>query len=137
MADLRPQFSEEAVGANHPTKTDVINRAYNVEHDEDGTHGDITGDSIIKGWIQFDGTGVIAIQGSFNVASIDDEGVGLYQVNWDTNFANIDYSCVWGGESFELRMLNYAVGAIDLSCLDEAANPRDSSNVNLIAIGDQ
>ncbi len=40
MADLRPQHTEEAVGANHPTKTDVINRAYNVEHEEDGTHKD-------------------------------------------------------------------------------------------------
>lgn len=38
MADLRPQHNEEAVGANHPTKTDVINRAYNVEHAMDGTH---------------------------------------------------------------------------------------------------
>lgn len=38
MADLRPQYNEEAVGANHPTKADVINRAYNVEHAEDGTH---------------------------------------------------------------------------------------------------
>ncbi len=38
MTDLRPQYNEEAVGANHPTKTDIINRAYDVEHDTDGTH---------------------------------------------------------------------------------------------------
>jgi len=38
MADIRPQYTEEAVGANHPTKADVINRAYNLEHDVDGTH---------------------------------------------------------------------------------------------------
>ena len=38
MADLRPQYNEEAVGANHPTKDDVINRAWDVEHEEDGTH---------------------------------------------------------------------------------------------------
>ena len=38
MADLRPQYTEYAVGANHPTKSDVVNRAYNVEHNEDGTH---------------------------------------------------------------------------------------------------
>jgi hypothetical protein len=38
MDDLRPQHNEEAVGANHPLKTDVINRAFNVEHDIDGTH---------------------------------------------------------------------------------------------------
>lgn len=38
MADLRPQHDEEVVAANHPTKADVTNRAWNVEHDEDGTH---------------------------------------------------------------------------------------------------
>jgi hypothetical protein len=38
MADLRPQWNEEGIGANHPTMPDVINRAWNVEHNEDGTH---------------------------------------------------------------------------------------------------
>jgi len=38
MADLRPQYNEEVVGANHPTKTDVTSRAWDVEHDIDGTH---------------------------------------------------------------------------------------------------
>ena len=38
MADIRPQYGEEAVGANHPTKADVINRAFNVEHSSDGIH---------------------------------------------------------------------------------------------------
>jgi len=38
MDDLRPQWNEEAVGANHPTKDDVINRAWDVEHEMDGTH---------------------------------------------------------------------------------------------------
>lgn len=38
MADLRPQFNEEVVAANHPTKADVTNRAWDIEHAEDGTH---------------------------------------------------------------------------------------------------
>ena len=38
MADLRPQHNEEVVGANHPTKADIANRAWNIEHDVDGTH---------------------------------------------------------------------------------------------------
>lgn len=46
MADVRPQYNEEAVGANHPTKADVINRAYNVEHGVDGTHGVLNATSI-------------------------------------------------------------------------------------------
>lgn len=49
MADLRPQYNEGAVGANHPTLADVINRAWNVEHEEDGTHGTIKGNLFMEG----------------------------------------------------------------------------------------
>lgn len=38
MSDLRIQFSEEVVGANHGTKADTINRLALVEHNNDGTH---------------------------------------------------------------------------------------------------
>ena len=38
MSDMRIQCSEEMVGANHPTKTDTLNRLVLVEHNEDGTH---------------------------------------------------------------------------------------------------
>ena len=49
-------------------------------------------DNIVKGWIQFNGTGVIAINDSFNVSGITDHGVGDYTVTWDTDFANGDYA---------------------------------------------
>ena len=45
MSDLRPQYNEEAVGANHPTKPDVLNRAFNPEHNVDGTHKTTAGAS--------------------------------------------------------------------------------------------
>jgi hypothetical protein len=38
MTDQRAQYNEEAVGANHPTKADVINRLTLVGHNNDGTH---------------------------------------------------------------------------------------------------
>jgi hypothetical protein len=38
MADLRIQYSEEMVGANHPTKADTLSRSFLVEHNPDGTH---------------------------------------------------------------------------------------------------
>jgi len=52
------------------------------------------GESIIKGWIQFSGQGIVAIQDSYNVSSIADNGAGNYTVFWDTDFANNDYACV-------------------------------------------
>ena len=38
MADQRIQYTEEMVGAGHPTKSDTLNRLANVEHNNDGTH---------------------------------------------------------------------------------------------------
>lgn len=134
MADLRPQYTDEAVGANHPTKTDVINRAYNVEHDEDGTH---TGDKIVKGWIQFDGTGVIAIQDSFNVSGIVDNGVGDYTITWDTDFANNDYSVVALSNSLHNVVISITTTLTRVRTYDNNHNLEDSAFVNLIAIGDQ
>jgi hypothetical protein len=45
-----------------------------------------------RAWVNFNGTGTVAIRGSGNVSSITDNGVGLYTVNFttampDTNFA--------------------------------------------------
>lgn len=38
MADQIIQYTEEMVGAGHPTKSDTLNRALLIEHNSDGTH---------------------------------------------------------------------------------------------------
>lgn len=38
MTDQRWQYNEAAVGANHPTLTDTVNRLATVRHNNDGTH---------------------------------------------------------------------------------------------------
>lgn len=38
MTEMIIQYNEEMVGANHPTKSDTLNRALLVEHNEKGTH---------------------------------------------------------------------------------------------------
>lgn len=45
----------------------------------------------IKGWVNFNGIGVVAIIDSFNVDSVTDNGVGDYTITWDTDFASTDY----------------------------------------------
>ncbi|MFQ5464783.1 MAG: glycosyl hydrolase family 28-related protein, partial [Thermodesulfobacteriota bacterium] len=42
MADLRIRYDELMVGANHPAKTDTLNRLAIVEHNSDGTHKSLT-----------------------------------------------------------------------------------------------
>lgn len=45
-----------------------------------------------KAWVNFNGTGAVAIRGSFNVDSITDNGTGDYTVNFSSNFSNANWS---------------------------------------------
>jgi len=47
-----------------------------------------------KAWVNFNGTGTVAIRGSFNVSSITDIGTGSYTINYTNAFANTNYSVV-------------------------------------------
>lgn len=47
-----------------------------------------------KAWVNFNGTGTVAIRASFNVSSITDNGTGDYTVNFTTALADANYA--WG-----------------------------------------
>jgi hypothetical protein len=55
------------------------------------TQNGMTG--IAKAWVNFNGTGTVAIRDSFNVSSITDVGTGQYRVNFTTLMPNANY-CV-------------------------------------------
>ena len=52
---------------------------------------------VCQAWVNFDGTGTVAIRDSHNVSSITDLGLGRYQVNFSSAMANANYSVVVGG----------------------------------------
>ena len=45
-----------------------------------------------RAWVNFNGTGVVAIRGSGNVSTITDLGVGSYSVNFTTAMPDVNYS---------------------------------------------
>ena len=45
-----------------------------------------------KMWINYNGTGTVAIRQSYNVSSLDDEGVGRYTVNFSNAVPVADYA---------------------------------------------
>ena len=47
-----------------------------------------------KAWINFNGTGTVAIRDSYNVSSITDNGTGDYTANFATAMSNVNYSVV-------------------------------------------
>jgi hypothetical protein len=44
-----------------------------------------------KAWVNFNGTGTVAIRASYNVSSITDNGTGRYTVNFTNALANANY----------------------------------------------
>jgi hypothetical protein len=48
-----------------------------------------------RAWVNFNGTGTVAIRGSGNVTSITDNGTGDYTVNFTTAIVDANYSAVY------------------------------------------
>lgn len=50
--------------------------------------------TLCRAWVNFNGTGTVAIRSSFNVSSITDNGTGDYTVNFTTAMPDANYSLV-------------------------------------------
>jgi len=53
-----------------------------------------------RAWVNFNGTGTVAIRASGNVSSITDNGTGDYTVNFTTAMPDADYSFCVGSNNF-------------------------------------
>lgn len=49
---------------------------------------------VARAWVNFNGTGVVAIRAQRNVSSITDGGVGIYTVNFTTAMSDVNYPAV-------------------------------------------
>jgi hypothetical protein len=90
-----------------------------------------------KGWIQFEGTGTIAIQDSYNVSGIGDNDVGQYTVTWDDDLANANYCAVVQAISFHAYATNIASGSLQIHTSDNSHSYADASDVCCAIFGDQ
>ena len=54
---------------------------------------------LVKCWVKFDGEGTVAINDSFNVTTLNDNGPGDYDIQITNPFANPDYAAVTDNES--------------------------------------
>jgi hypothetical protein len=82
------------------------------------TQNGMTG--IAKAWVNFNGTGTVAIRTSFNVSSITDNGTGDYTVNFTTAMPNADY-CLVGASG-----RNTSPGPVPVS-FQSSVNPTTSA----------
>lgn len=92
-----------------------------------------------RAWVNFNGTGTVAIRAAGNVGSITDNGVGSYNVNFTTSMPDVNYSV------FGMGMLNrrvqypsatfgasiQAVGAVAIINNDTSGTAQDDQCVNV------
>lgn len=92
-----------------------------------------------RAWVNFNGSGTVAINGSGNVTSITDGGVGTYTVNITTAMADTNYAAVAScgfNASFTAQFARIDLGskttsAAGLVTVDVSATARDSDNVSV------
>ena len=69
----------------------------------DGTTSGSTTDMVkgsARAWVNFNGTGTVAIRASYNVSSITDNGTGDYTLNFTTAFVDTSYAHAIGSKGY-------------------------------------
>ena len=84
-----------------------------------------TGQQAVKAWVHFKGTGTVAIRAGYGVASITDNAVGDYTVNFTTAMVDSNYTVCASG----MRDSTYANDANTI-IVGLKSNTGYSSNMN-------
>jgi hypothetical protein len=63
--------------------------------------------TLCRAWVNFNGTGTVAIRASFNVSSITDNGTGSYTVNFTNAMPDANYALVATTDSNLSRVAGY------------------------------
>ena len=91
-----------------------------------------------RAWVNFNGTGTVAIRASGNVSSITDNGTGDYTVNFTTALANVNYAVLITGKrptgatefpGFFSTTLN--VGSVQIGVVQPGISFYDSAEISV------
>ena len=78
-----------------------------------------------RAWVNFNGTGVVAVRASGNVSSITDNGTGDYTANFTTAMPDANYAVTGTGESENL---------LSMRCLTPQHNSRATTSIRMITV---
>ena len=118
MSTLRVSTIQDTAGSNSSTPAAIAN-------------------GICKAWVNFNGTGTVAIRAQYNVSSITDNGTGDYTLNFTTAMTDANYSAAgihsedlqyansfipvtYAASSFRFHTREYNTGNIDAAFINVA-----------------
>jgi hypothetical protein len=94
---------------------------------------------LAKAWVNFNGTGTVAIRDSYNVSSITDSGTGDYTINFSTALNNSNYSAVgssravFGTRISVIGFSNYATTSVRIGTVN-LTNQLQDEDTNCVTI---
>ena len=95
-------------------------------------------------WVNFNGSGTVAIRDSEGVSSITDVGTGIYTLNFTTNMANNDYSVAGlsQGTGFDSSTVSFhgdlLTASLPIRVRDnQNSSYKDSTTITLHVMGGQ
>ena len=99
----------------------------------------------VQAWVNFNGTSTVAINSSFNVSSITDNGTGDYTVNFTSDLTNDDYATSMSAIGFSTTIASQTaihptsgknVGSCRILIGNHTGAATDYADVSFTAIGD-
>ena len=93
--------------------------------------------TLCRAWVNFDGTGTVAIRASFNVSSITDNGTGDYTVNFTTALPDANYAVLGSaiylnsGDPGILSPITLATASVRVSTGLRTTSPSDRDTVSV------
>lgn len=91
-------------------------------------NGDGTENYKCRAWVNFNGTGTVAIRAAGNVSSITDNGVGDYTVNFTTSMIDANYATTVSGSLQD----GSTASANILTQINRALTPLTTTSVRFI-----
>ena len=91
-----------------------------------------------KAWVNFNGTGTVAIRASFNVTSITDIGTGNYNVNFTTAMPDANYACAalnpFTASVFQTYFISGTASGVNVATYNGLTSPLADANFVQIVI---
>ena len=73
---------------------------------------------VAAAWVNFNGTGTVAIRDSVNVASLTDNGTGDYSCNFSSAMSNANFAPTFGFDG---------TGVAEMRCLESSTSRRNTT----------
>ena len=102
---------------------------------------------LARAWVNFNGTGTVAIRADGNVSSVTDNGTGDYTLNFTTNFSDANYATVnaVGGTGSSQPLINLGtnssgkpasilVGSVRVYTINDGNSSADYQNIHVAAV---